>query len=62
LTAGLGLLGIHEKTDKLYWDGKEIVVRSAFRLGTFERWIASIAAVGTFGNFAFNFARWYFGV
>jgi hypothetical protein len=39
---GIGLLGIHEKSGKLYWDGKEVVTRSSVRLGTFERWIAGI--------------------
>jgi hypothetical protein len=54
---GAALLGIHEKSGKLYWDGKEIVMRSAIRLGTFERWVASIAALGTFGSFAVNIGR-----
>lgn len=56
-TNGLVLLGIHEVTNALYWDGKEIVVRRTFRLGTFERWIASLAALGTVGTFAVHAAR-----
>jgi hypothetical protein len=48
---GIGLLGIHEKSGKLYWDGREIVTRSVIRLGTVELWIGGIAAVGTFGAF-----------
>jgi hypothetical protein len=54
---GVSLLGIHEKTGALYWDGKEIVVRRAFRLGTFERWIAGVAALGAFGTFLVNLVR-----
>jgi hypothetical protein len=61
-TEGLTLLGIHEKTDALYWDGKEILVRRALRLGTFERWIASIAALGTFGTFVVNILRLWKGL
>jgi hypothetical protein len=39
---GLDLLGIHEKTRALYWDGKQIVLRNVFALTTFERTIAVI--------------------
>ena len=53
---GLNLFGIHEKHGTLYWDGKEVVTRG-FRLAPFERWIASVAAVGTFGNFLVHAAR-----
>jgi hypothetical protein len=54
---GASLLGIHEKSGQLYWDGKEVVTRSAVRLGTFERWIAAIAAFATFGTFITNAGR-----
>ncbi|MGO4513726.1 hypothetical protein CT676_43190 [Bradyrhizobium sp. MOS001] len=54
---GSALLGIHERSGKLYWDGKEIVTRNAIRLGTLERWIAIFAAVGTFGTFVVNAGR-----
>jgi hypothetical protein len=54
---GLNLLGIHEKSGKLYWDGKEIVTRSLVRLGTFERWIAVIATGCAFGTFIVNAGR-----
>lgn len=54
---GIGLLGIHEKSGKLYWDGREVITRSAIRLGTFERWVASLAAAGTFGTFLVNAGR-----
>src|SRR5581483_4225656 len=40
---GVALLGVHEQSGKLYWDGKEVVTRGAIRLGTFERWVASFA-------------------
>src|SRR4029078_13045719 len=35
---GVSLLGVHEKTGKLYWDGKEIRTRNMILLGTYERW------------------------
>ncbi len=54
---GISLLGIHEETGKLYWDGREIITRGPVRLGTFERWVAVIATLGTFGSFAIEFAR-----
>jgi hypothetical protein len=54
---GLSLLGVHEETNKLYWDGKEIVVRNMFRLGTFERWVAGFTAAGAFGTFFVNAGR-----
>jgi hypothetical protein len=54
---GLALLGVHEETNKLYWDGKEIVTRNLIRLGTYERWAAGFAAAGTFGSFLVNVGR-----
>jgi hypothetical protein len=54
---GVTLLGIHEKTGKLFWDGKEVITRHRIRLGTFERWVAVIATAGTFGSFLVNFGR-----
>jgi hypothetical protein len=54
---GIGLLGIHEKSGKLFWDGKEVITRGPIRLGTYERWIASLAALGTFGTFLVNIGR-----
>ena len=56
---GAALLGIHEKSGKLYWDGKEVVTRSSIRLGPYERWLASAAALGTFGTFIVNAGRAY---
>jgi hypothetical protein len=58
---GLNLLGVHEKSGSLYWDGKEIKTYRSIRLGTFERWVAVIAAVGTFGTFVVNLARFLTG-
>ena len=54
---GMTLMGIHEKTGRLYWDGKEVVTRSKIRLGTFELWVVSIAAAGTFGTFLVEAGR-----
>lgn len=54
---GLALLGVHAQTRELYWDGRQLLMRSRVRLGTFERWIASIAALGTFGNFFVQLGR-----
>jgi hypothetical protein len=47
----LGRLGVHRETGALYWDGKEVVTKSWIRLGNFERWMAALAATGTFGSF-----------
>ena len=48
---GLSLMGVHERHNTLYWDGKEIVTRKVVRLGKFEQWIAGVAAVSTLGIF-----------
>jgi hypothetical protein len=48
---GLGLLGIDPTTNKLFWDGKEIVLRDRIRLSWWQRFLATIAAVGMFGTF-----------
>ena len=48
---GITLLGVHEKSGRLYWDGEEVVTRTKIRLGTLELWLVGIAAVGTFGSF-----------
>jgi hypothetical protein len=54
---GLDFLGVHEKTGRLYWDGKEIVTANVFSLGTLERWLAGFAAAGTFGVFVVEIGR-----
>jgi len=58
---GLSFLGVHEKTGQLYWDGREIVTANVFSLGTFERWLAGLAAAGTFGVFIVEFGRTFLG-
>lgn len=46
---GVGFLGVHEKTGELYWDGRKVVVQKPITLGTFERFLASFAAVSAVG-------------
>jgi hypothetical protein len=48
---GLGLLGIDPTTNKLFWDGNEIVLRDRVRLSWWQRFLATIAACGMFGTF-----------
>ena len=48
---GVSLFGINPETNKLYWDGKEVVVRDRVRLGSLERILAVFVAIGTFGAF-----------
>jgi hypothetical protein len=57
---GLALFGIQEGTGQLYWDGKQVRTRTAFLLGTPERWIAGFAAAGAFGTFLVNLVRFIF--
>ena len=54
---GVGLLGVHEKTGELYWDGKPVAIRPPVRLGTFERWAAALATMGTVGTFIVEVGR-----
>lgn len=54
---GTGLLGVHDKTGELYWDGKPVALRRPIRLGTFERWAVVIAALGTVGTFIVEVGR-----
>ena len=58
---GLNLFGIDEKTGRLYWDGKEVMVRSGFYLLPLERWIAIAAATGALGTFLVNLVRLLMG-
>ena len=37
---------------QLYWDKKPVVVRRKVRLGTFERWVAILGLIATFGRVA----------
>jgi hypothetical protein len=49
---GMGLMGVHEDTGQLFWDGKEIVTKQIVRLRGYEVFLATLAAIGTFGVFA----------
>ncbi|MER9816501.1 hypothetical protein [Mesorhizobium sp. M0129] len=42
---GVGLLGVHESTGELYWDGQQVV--TARRLANFERWMAALVTAAT---------------
>ena len=48
---GVSLLGIDPVTNKLYWDGREIVVRDRLRLGGWANFLAILVAIGAFGSF-----------
>jgi hypothetical protein len=48
---GVSLLGIDPATNKLYWDGKEVVVRDRLRLGGWANFLAILVAIGAFGSF-----------
>ena len=48
---GVTLFGIDPATNKLYWDGKEVVVRDRLRLGGWANVLAILVAIGTFGTF-----------
>jgi hypothetical protein len=48
---GVSLFGIDPTSNKLYWDGREIVVRDRVRLASLERILAVFVAIGTFGAF-----------
>jgi hypothetical protein len=60
----VNLLGIEPATNKLYWDGKEVVLLDRVRLAFFERFLASVVAfcafgsfVGTFGYFVLEYGK-----
>ncbi len=54
---GLALIGIHEKDNKLYWDGQEIVTKRVVSLRWFELLLAILAATGTFGVFVLELGK-----
>ena len=54
---GVSMIGVHEKSNKLYWDGKEIVTRSIVRLGKIEIWFAGIATASTLGMFVLGLGK-----
>jgi hypothetical protein len=60
---GVGLLGVHEETGKLYWDGKEVRTQNMILLGGYERVMAFLTATGAFGTFVVNLGhnafRWW---
>nr|UXE45846.1 hypothetical protein Hi04_10k_c5342_00026 [uncultured bacterium] len=51
---GVTLLGVHEQSNKLYWDGNEIVTRHILALPPLGSFLAVISAIGIFGNFLIN--------
>lgn len=50
----LDRLGIRQKDNKLFWDGKELVTRGEVHLRWFELSLLTLVAVGTFGSFILN--------
>lgn len=63
---GAALLGIHKKTDKLFWDGKEVVTKRIVRLRGWEVFLATVATISTTGMFilelASKFGWWDLGL
>lgn len=53
---GVSLLGVHEQTNRLYWDGREIEFKR-IELGLYERIIGAVVAIGTFGPFALEIGK-----
>lgn len=45
---GVSLLGVNESDGRLYWDGREVVLRSRVRLGGIELFWLALASVSTF--------------
>ena len=54
---GLALLGVHEKTGELYWDGRRLVIQKPITLGRVERVLASLAAFSALGIFVIELGR-----
>jgi hypothetical protein len=50
-------LGVHKKTGRLYWRGKEVATRSILDLAGLPLLFAGLAAAGSFGSFLVNLAR-----
>jgi hypothetical protein len=56
---GLALLGISQTDGRLFWDGKEIVVKSKLlKLRGFELLLLALAAVGTMMQGIATFVPW----
>ena len=53
----MSLLGVHEKRNKLYWDGQEIVTKQVVSLRWFELTLATLATIGTFGYFLLELGK-----
>jgi hypothetical protein len=54
---GLNLLGINQRTGKLYWDGAEIVTKNLFQFQTYERVIATFALLVAAGGLLLNVGK-----
>jgi hypothetical protein len=54
---GLNLLGVDEKSNNPYWDGKEVVLRTIFRLATFEKGLAIACLLIATGGLLLNVGR-----
>jgi hypothetical protein len=56
----LDRLGIDEEEGRLYFDGKEVAIRSGFFLLPLERWIAIVAAGAALTTALVNLAKFFF--
>jgi len=56
-TEGLNLLGINERTGKLHWDGDEIVTKNLLRFQTYERFLATCAALIALAGLILNIGK-----
>ena len=54
---GMGHLGVHEKTGRLYWKGKELITKRVIGLRPFELLLAALASFGTFGYFVLEVGK-----
>ncbi len=54
---GVALLGIHEKTGKLYWDGEELA--TSIGLKRYERILATIGAICAVVTTIFTILRFF---
>jgi hypothetical protein len=56
---GVSLIGVHERTNELYWDGNKLVTER--RLATFERALALIVTAATAIVAVVEVARFFTG-
>jgi hypothetical protein len=54
---GLNLLAVEPDTNKLYWNGKEVVLKDSISLDWPERMLGFFVAVGTFGYFVLELGK-----